>query len=183
MQTSLPISLLFPPETHVLVYLARRALRAVFLLGLMLALASQTTAAPVVFEVSGGNPDESGVVMYGTLTIDTATGKVLSADVTVAHVLHDGSFTSYVLDHVEYVRQTVIEVSRGGATEILTMISINGDLDGPNLSLTLEGSLVGFDGSRLYSGNFPVGFGSNIDLGGTPYGWTEFPVFGSVEPN
>ena len=57
MQTATPISVLVPPETRVLAYLARRALRAVFLLGVMLALASQATAAPVVFEVSGGNPD------------------------------------------------------------------------------------------------------------------------------
>ena len=119
------------------------------------------------------------MVMYGTVTIDTATGKVLSADVTVAHVLYYGvgGFTEYVLDHVETVHQTLYQASRGGPVEVLTQIWINGsaEVDGPNLYLTLEGSLVGFNGSPLFSGRIPVGFGSSIDLGGTPYGWTEFP--------
>ncbi len=183
MQTATPISILVPPETHVLVYPAKLALRAVFLLGVMLAMSSQATAVPVVFEVSGGNPDESGVVLSGTVTIDTATGDVLSADVTASHVLDDGSFTEYVFDHIESVQQTIFSESRRGPVEVLTRISIIGYLDGPSLFLTVEGSMVGFTGSPLFSGRIPVGFGSCIEFPGTPYGWVEFPMYGSLEPN
>jgi hypothetical protein len=98
MQTATPIPVVFPRETHVLLYLAKWALRAVFLLGVTLTLASRAAAAPVVFQVSGGNPDESGLIVSGTVTMDTATGKVLSADVTASHVLDDGSFTEYVFN-------------------------------------------------------------------------------------
>ena len=52
MQTATPVPALVPPETRRLAYLAKWALRVVFLLGVMVALASQATAAPVVFEVS-----------------------------------------------------------------------------------------------------------------------------------
>jgi hypothetical protein len=46
------------------------------------ALASQATAAPVVFEASGSFQD--GFKLSGTITIDTATGKVVSSDLLVA---------------------------------------------------------------------------------------------------
>jgi hypothetical protein len=185
MQPSTSNSVPVPPDSQVLPIPAKcmSALRAVFFLGVMLALASQATAAPVVFQVSGGNPDESGMVLYGTVTIDTATGKVLSADVTVAHVLYDGGFTEYVLDQVEAVRQTTYVASRGGPVEVLTQISILTGYDGPSLYLTLEGSLVGYKGSPLFSSRIPLDFASYIEFPGTPYGWSEYPVFGSVEPN
>jgi len=49
----------------------------------MVALASQATAAPVVFEASG--KFSNGSPLSGTVTIDTATGKVLSADLTAKY--------------------------------------------------------------------------------------------------
>lgn len=62
----------------------RWTLRVVFLLGAILARASQASAAPVVFDATG---DFNGVVgetvLSGTVTIDTATGKVVSADLKV----------------------------------------------------------------------------------------------------
>jgi hypothetical protein len=183
MQTATPIPAVVPRETDVLLYLAKWALRAVFLLGVTLTLASRAAAAPVVFRVSGGNPDESGLIVSGTVTIDTATGKVLSADVTASHVLDDGSFTEYVFNHIESVRQTAFSESRKGPEVVLTSIMIIGAFDGPSLFLTLEGSLVGFNGSPLFSGRVPVGFESCIEFPGTPYGWAEFTIFGSVEPN
>ena len=168
MQTATPIFVLVPSETHVLKCLANWAVRAVFLFGVILALASQATAAPVVFAVSGGNPDESGMVMYGTLTIDTATGKVLSADVTVAHVLSEGGFTEYVLDHVEAVRQTLYQPNRRGPVEVLTQISINGGVyvDGPGLYLTLEGSASLDLSSCLVSQNAAIGGTAGAGVGG-----------------
>ena len=92
MQTATPVPALVPRETHALAYLAKWSLRVVLLLGVMVALASQATAAPVVFEASGEFND--GCRLSGTVTIDTATGKVLSADLSVAF----GSVERYVFD-------------------------------------------------------------------------------------
>ena len=106
MQTATPVPALVPPETRRLAYLPNWALRAVFLLGVMVALASQATAAPVVFEVSAQSSELWAV--SGTVTIDTATGKVLSADLTA----EDGSST-VIFDTVYYGTVTQITARPG----------------------------------------------------------------------
>jgi hypothetical protein len=105
MQTATPVPALVVPETRRLAYLANWSLRVVLLLGVMAALASQATAAPVVFDVSAQSGE--GWAVSGTVTIDTATGKVLSADLTAK----DGSST-VIFDTVYY--GTVTHSTRPG---------------------------------------------------------------------
>jgi len=69
-------------ESRHLGSLAKWALRAFFLLGLMVVLASQAAAAPVVFTASA-EFEGLRTPLSGTITIDTATGKVLSVDLKV----------------------------------------------------------------------------------------------------
>lgn len=181
MQETTTVSRLVLAETRLPAHLAKWTLRAVVLLGVSLAQAGQATAAPVVFEVSGGNPDDDGVALSGTVTIDTATGKVLSADVTATHVLYDGSFTEFVFDEVESVHQTV---SRGRRPVAVTTISI-GEGFGNGIGLVLavqESTLVGYKGSPLYSLDIND-LGSCIEFPGTPYGAVEIALYGSLEPN
>jgi hypothetical protein len=134
-----PVSRLVLHETRPLAYLAKWALRAALLLGVMAALASQASAAPVVFEASGLFDD--GRRLSGTVTIDTATGKVLSADLSVTF----GSVEMYVFDGSVSVRR-----SNGGPyTQIEFGPGIGEGYAG--LFITLPGtSLVGYDGSELY---------------------------------
>jgi len=182
MRTATPTSSLVRPETRRLAYLTRWALRAMFLLGVIAALASQAKAAPVVFEVSGGNPDDYGVVLSGTVTIDTATGKVLSANVTAAHVLYDGSFTEFVFDIDGSVHQFV--VGSGSRSEIFTKISILSEYGGgTGLYLTVrESTLVGYKGSSLSAAG-PEGSCIVLPYSGNRYSVDEIPLYGSLEPN
>jgi len=85
MQTTTPVSRPFLHKTRPLAYLAKWALRAVFVLGVLLALASQATAAPVVFTVLGEFNNGSGYALSGTITIDTATGKVVAVDLAAKY--------------------------------------------------------------------------------------------------
>jgi hypothetical protein len=138
-QKTTPVSHLVLQETRPLGRLRKWTLRAVFLLGAMVALATQATAAPVVFEASGLFDD--GRRLSGTVTMDTATGKVLSADLSVTF----GSVEMYVFDGSVSVRRS------NGAP--YTQIEFGPGIgEGyAELFITLPGtSLVGYDGSELY---------------------------------
>jgi len=162
MQKATPVPFLVPPETHGWAYLAKWTLRVVFLLGVSLALAGQATAAPVVFEASG--EVENGWAMSGTMTIDTATGNVLSADVSVTQ----GSVVKYVFDDAVSVRHS------GGWTSI----EIGTDSFLPILQLTVETStLVGYKGSLISLKD------SYILLSAGSHYLNELPLIsGSLEP-
>jgi len=116
----------------------------VFLLGVMVALASQATAAPVVFEASG--KFSNGSPLSGTVTIDTATGKVLSADLTAK----DGSST-VIFDTVYYGTVTQITTGRrGGGGPVWTRMFFADESEHYFLFLTVpEATLVGYKGSSL----------------------------------
>ena len=177
MQTATPVPALVPPETHALAYLAKWALRVVLLLGAMVALASQATAAPVVFDVSAQSGESWAV--SGTVTIDTATGKVLSADLTAK----DGSST-VIFDTVYYGTVTQITARRG--YPVWTRMYFEA---GPcSLFLTVpEATLVGYKGSSLaqaietgggYTSCIEYG-GDILNVVGVP---SEIPLTGSLEP-
>jgi hypothetical protein len=110
MRTATPYPSLVPPETHALAYLAKWALRAVLLLGVMVALASQATAAPVVFEASG--EFEDGTYLEGSITIDTATGKVLSADLIINN-LPGGGESVFTPSSTTHTKNTTTMVFAG----------------------------------------------------------------------
>ncbi len=164
MQKTTPVSRLVLHETRRLAYLAKWALRAV-LLGVMAALATQATAASVVFEASGLFND--GRRLSGTVTIDTATGKVLSADLSVTF----GSVEMYVFDGSVSVRRS------NGAP--YTQIEFGpGIREGyAELFITLpETSLVGYDGSELYP--------QTLENSGAYFGDYFVPLsYCSLEPN
>jgi hypothetical protein len=154
--------------THAVGDLWKWALRALFLVGVQLALVGQATAAPVVFTASG--EFENGWELSGTVTIDTATGKVLSADLSVTA----GSVVKYVFDK----DVTVHASSRGPFTTI-------GISDGPivpSLGITIaEKSLVGFKGSSILT--YDYGYLSYIVLGEGLNYVDMLPLnFGSLEP-
>jgi hypothetical protein len=88
MQTATHVLSLVRPETPISAHLAKWALRAMFLFGVMVALASQAAAAPEVFKASGYFENEK---LSGTITIDTATGKVVSADLNVGEYVFQGA--------------------------------------------------------------------------------------------
>jgi hypothetical protein len=143
----------------------------------MVAVASQATAAPVVFEVSAQSSELWAV--SGTVTIDTATGKVLSADLTAK----DGSST-VIFDTVYY--GTVTHSTRPGEP-VWTKMFFEAEAEAGIYSLLLtvpEATLVGYKGSLLYSGPLP-GLGSYLQLpySGNPFGTVEIPLYGSLEPN
>jgi hypothetical protein len=139
-----------------------------FLLGVMVALASQATAAPVVFEASGEFDD--GCKLSGTVTIDTATGKVLSADLRVAfgsveRYVFDGSVSVLRSSEGPYGPYTRIEFGPGtGQGFALLYIALPGT------------SLVGYDGSEIYPNFEPYS--------GAYFGDYWVPLItGSLEPN
>jgi len=179
MQTATPGLSLVRPETRVLAYLAKWGLRAVFLLGVMVALASQATAAPVVFEASGKFYGGGGAVLSGTLTIDTATGKVLSADLSVTA----NSVVLYVFDR--NISISVTHRYEGNLTSIVIREATTDDF--PQLCLVVkESTLVGYKGSPLVSDLLPAedGSGSCILLGiGIDYIDVLPLSSGSLEPN
>jgi len=168
MQTATPVPALVPRETHALAYLAKWSLRVVLLLGAMVALASQATAAPVVFDVSalGELWDVSG-----TVTIDTATGKVLSADLTA----EDG-ISTVIFDTVYY--GTVTQITARPGYPVWTRMYFEA---GPcSLFLTVpEATLVGYKGSSLaLATEAHGGYTSCIEYGSEG----EIPLTGSLEP-
>ena len=178
MQTATPVPALVPRETHALAYLAKWSLRVVLLLGVMVALASQATAAPVVFEASGEFND--GCRLSGTVTIDTATGKVLSADLTA----EDGSST-VIFDTVYY--GTVTQITARPGYPVWTRMWFEAEFPGPGpyaLSLTVpEATLVGYKGSSLAQAiEAHGGYTSCIEIGANPYSFGEIPLTGSLEP-
>src|SRR5580698_4951896 len=178
MQTATPVPALVPPETRRLAYLPNWALRAVFLLGVMVALASQATAAPVVFEVSAQS-SELWAVSW-TVMIDTATGKVLSADLTA----EDGSST-VIFDTVYY--GTVTQITARPGYPVWTRMWFEAEFPGPGpyaLSLTVpEATLVGYKGSSLAQAiEAHGGYTSCIEIGANPYSFGEIPLTGSLEP-
>jgi|SRR5580704_7538188 hypothetical protein len=171
MQTATPVPALVPPETRRLAYLPNWALRAVFLLGVMVALASQATAAPVVFEASG--EFENGLELTGTVTIDTATGKVLSADLSLV----EGSVVKYVFDG---------RVSVARSTGPYTRIVIEpGAVQGfAQLWITVPGtSLVGYDGSKTLWSYAGEELSGAYLPDGTLYTYFVPLISGSLEPN
>jgi len=179
MQMTTPVSCLVLHETLPLARLAKWSLRAVLLLGAMVALASRATAAPVVFDVSAQS-DESWAVS-GTITIDTATGKVLSADLAATI----NSQTRYIFDVVGGVSQ----IGHGKNPAVWTEMSFfeSDPFSFTALYLTVpEATLVGYKGSALVpgpaSGHY---YTSSIEIAvvGDFYSGPEvIPLFGSVEP-
>jgi hypothetical protein len=167
MQTATPVPGLVVPEARRLAYLAKSSLRVVLLLGAMVALASRSTAAPVVFEASGEFND--GRKLSGTVTIDTATGKVLSADLSVTF----GSVEIYVFDG------SVSVLRPGGGPYRYTTIEFGpGTGEGyALLYITLPGtSLVGYDGSEIYP--------PKLENSGAYFGDYFVPLsYCSLEPN
>ena len=155
-------------QSRVVAHLAKWTLRVLFLLGVLLSLAARATAAPVVFEASG--EFENGGELSGTITIDTATGKVLSADLSVT-----GFDVNLVFDKVAHV----LDSYRGPVTGI----GINEGPIVPMLGITVPGkSLVGYTGSSIVSHQAGQ-FLSYVLLGeGTDY-VDEIPLMrGSLEP-
>ena len=155
-------------QSRVVGHLSKWTLRVLFLLGVLLSLAAQATAAPVVFEASG--EFENGWELSGTVTIDTATGKVLSADLSVT-----GFDVNLVFDKVAHV----LDSYRGPVTGI----GITGGPIVPSLGITVPGkSLVGYTGSSILS--YQAGqYESYLLLGEGTYYVDEIPlVRGSLEP-
>jgi hypothetical protein len=177
MQTPTPVHALVVSETR-FAYLTRWSLRVVLLLGVMVALASQATAAPVVFEVSAQSSELWAV--SGTVTIDTATGKVLSADLTAK----DGSST-VIFDTVYYGTVTQITARRG--YPVWTRMFFEDESGHYSLFLTVpEAMLVGYKGSSLAQAIETGGgytsmleYGDDLNVYGALF---EIPLFGSVEP-
>jgi len=154
-----------------LAYLAKWTLRVVFLLGVSLALAGQAAAAPEVFEASAESDD--GWALSGTVTIDTATGKVLSADLAAT----DGYF-GFGFDVVEKVQRM-----SGARGAVFTQMSFGAEqFPSGELFLMVPGTLVGYKGSRLVEGPIEVIEGSYILINGGTYDWTEISLYGSLEP-
>jgi hypothetical protein len=176
MRTATRVPSLVPPETHGWAYLAKWTLRVVVLLGVSLAMASQATAAPVVFKASGEFED-TGATLSGTLTIDTATGHLLSADLII--IDHSGDVVAG-----EYVFTTITSPVKS------TTIRLSGH--GPKfesgMQLTLPVStLVGYKGGSIISGLAPAFHGASvweILVEEEGYGrWTvDYLVTGSLEP-
>jgi len=140
-------------------------------------------AAPVVFDVSAQSGE--GWAVSGTVTIDTATGKVLSADLT----LKDGSST-VIFDTVYYGTVTQITTGRrGGGGPVWTRMFFADESEHYFLFLTVpEATLVGYKGSSLAQAIETGGgytsmleySGDILNVDGLPF---EIPLYGSLEPN
>jgi hypothetical protein len=142
-QATTKLSLALLP-TRVVGHLSNWALRALFLVGVQLALVGQAPAAPVVFTASG--EFENGWELSGTVTIDTASGKVLSADLSVT----EGSVVQFVFDKVSHV----VDYSYRGP---VTGIGITEGPIVPCLGITVPGkSLVGYNGSSILTSGFEL---------------------------
>jgi hypothetical protein len=151
----------------------------VLLLGAMVALASQANAAPVVFDVSAQSGE--GWAVSGTVTIDTATGKVLSADLTAKDSINS---STVIFDN--YGTVTQITARRG--YPVWTRMLFADESDHYFLLLTVpEATLVGYKGSSLAQAIEPGGgYTSMLEYGddlNPPYGSLfDIPLTGSLEP-
>jgi hypothetical protein len=154
--------------THVVRPLSKWALRVLFLLGVQLALVGQAAAAPVVFTATG--EFENGWELSGTVTIDTATGKVVSADLGVT----EGSVVKYV-----FAKGVTVHGSSRGP---FTTIGISEGPVVPSLGITVPGkSLVGYNGSSILTSGFELL--SYIEIGEGLNYVDRLPLnFGSLEP-
>jgi hypothetical protein len=161
MHTATAMTSVVPTETHRSPFLPQWRLRAVTALAVFLALTSQATAASEVFSASGSFEDEHGGQLSGTVTIDTATGKLLSADLVITEVLEGNK--QIVFTHL------TAKLSKG-ETQIE---GVNTESDG--IQLTLRAStLVGFKGG-------PIQTGTSYWI--TPKARFGYPLnFGSLEP-
>jgi hypothetical protein len=136
MQTTRTAAIVSLPRMFSLPVPAKGVLRAALLLALSLALAGSATAADVVFTASGGFLGPDGTYpLSGTITINTATGKVVSVDLTAsASGFSPLTFTSTLVTEEigdDFIRVTI----REGADE---------------LSLTFPvATLVGYAGGPL----------------------------------
>jgi len=175
MQSATPVLSLVRPETRVLAYLAKWTLRVVFLLGVMVALASQATAAPVVFEASG--KFSNGSPLSGTVTIDTATGKVLAADLSAM----------YGSELLVFDRGIFVSHWHEGATAMTTIAIGEATNDDEYLYLEVkESTLVGYTGSPLVPGGIPAEDGGGSCIAVRNYfGYHNLLYLnpGSLEPN
>ncbi len=165
-------------QTHVVAHLSKWTLRVLFLLGVLLSLAAQATAAPVVFEASG--EFEYVGELSGTITIDTATGKVLSVDL----ILSGTEVGPGVYDVIPAREATL----RSGPFLILRFLGIGNSL---GLALRVP-TLIGYEGGPIVSGleppeasgvsSFPQALTEVVeasDLGIIPH---QLLVSGSLEP-
>jgi len=154
--------------THVVRPVSKWALRVLFLLGVQLALVGQAAAAPVVFTATG--EFENGWELSGTVTIDTATGKVVSADLGVT----EGSVVKYV-----FAKGVTVHGSSRGP---FTTIGISEGPVVPSLGITVPGkSLVGYNGSSILT--YDYGYLSYIVLGEGLNYVDMIPLdFGTLEP-
>jgi hypothetical protein len=142
MRTATPVPALVRPETHYLAELTKWTLRVVLLLGLLLTLERQAAAAPEVFTASGSFDD--GSELSGTITIDTDSGKVLSANVTLATFYQgkiDLTASPYGTTH-GYGKYTTTIIFDGG---------INGRIVDSQLTLPVS-TLIDFEGGKIESG-------------------------------
>jgi hypothetical protein len=164
-------------QSRVVAHLSKWTLRVVFLLGGMLALASQAAAAPVVFEASGSDTD--GRILSGTVTIDTATGIVKSADLTLGVPPNEYGFYEVVtvVGHSTHLTPQGLEISVRGSSEEGVLVTIG-------LVLPVKTNLVGFTGGTLVPGNIYEDTGSMVavGLGGLYYGPFLIALRGTLEP-
>jgi len=169
MQTATPVLSSVRLEGRRLAQLARWSLRAVVLLGVIVALTGSATAAPVVFTASG--EFEKWGELSGTITIDTATGDVLAADLQVAGLpgVSAVSFTSL----------PKISHSPGPKEEYTIMRFESGYV----LELTVRAStLVGYAGGPLFCYPGAEEYASCLEWG-TPDGYVfDYLDEGSLEP-
>ncbi len=146
------------PELRDLLSPGRWILRVLLVVGVLIISARQVAAAPEVFTASGSFEDEHGGQLSGTLTIDTATGKLLSADLIITEVLEGNK--QIVFTHLS-------AKSVKGETQIE---GLGTGSDG--IQLTLRAStLVGYKGGPIQTGTswwippnarfgYPLNFGS-----------------------
>jgi hypothetical protein len=126
-------------ETHRGAHRLILALHVVFMLTLFLGLTRQATAAPEKFSASGSFEDEHGGQLSGTLTIDTATGKLVSADLVITEVEEKDK-------KIVFTNLTARSVN--GVTRITGIGTGFADIQ-----LTLpESTLVGYQGGQIEPG-------------------------------
>jgi hypothetical protein len=126
----------------------------------------------VVFDASARSDD--GWAVSRTVTIDAATGKVLSADLTATN----GSST-FIFDVV-----SVRQISRPGSP-VWTMMSFGGGYGFGSAALCLtvpKPTLVGYKGSTFGQALVPGHYASSIEIDDGYYSSTDMPLYGSLEP-
>jgi hypothetical protein len=141
---------LFRPERCCMAYMAKAVFRVVLVVGVMPALVSAAAAAPVVFTAKGefSSPTTGEVFpLSGTITIDTATGKVVSVDLEVDGV----SFTAI---------PNPVSNSARKETELSFVETVKGEDGSTDYELYIVipvSTLVGYDGGELVEGEGRAG--------------------------